>query len=160
MTRTREQTMAVGVALARRACAGDVIVLRGALGAGKTTLTQGIGRGLGIREPIISPTFTLLREYASGRLPLYHVDAYRLAGPSEAYTFGLDEYLYGDGITVIEWGERVETLLPDERLEVYLEYLDTDEREITLRARGDHYQAMVDALAAQDLLASEGGGGT
>ena len=159
LTHTREQTLAVGAALARLVRAGDVIVLRGALGAGKTTLTQGIGRGLGIREAIISPTFTLLREYESGRLPLYHVDAYRLAGPSEAYTFGLDDYLYGDGVTVIEWGERVEALLPGERLEIHLEYLDADEREITLHARGDHYADMVDALSAHDVLTMQGGEG-
>lgn len=159
LTHSREQTMAVGAALARLVRAGDVIVLRGNLGAGKTTLTQGIGRGLAIREPIISPTFTLLREYESGRLPLYHVDAYRLAGPAEAYTFGLDEYLYGDGVTVIEWGERVEALLPDERLEIDLAYLDADEREITLSAHGESYADMIDALAAHGALALEGGDG-
>ena len=139
VSHSREETSALGEALARRLQPGDVVVLRGPLGASKTTLAQGIGRGLGVREPVISPTFTLLREYHSGRLPLYHVDAYRLAGPNEAHTFGLDEYLYGDGVTLIEWGERVEPLLPAERLDITLSYGDTGERTIVLAARGPRY---------------------
>lgn len=143
---SRAETAALGMALGQALQAGDVIVLRGNLGAGKTVLAQGIGRGLGVREAVISPTFTLLREYRSGRLPFYHVDAYRLAGPAEAHTFGLDEYLYGDGVTVIEWGERVAPLLPDERLEIELVYGDEGEREITLQARGERYVALVARL--------------
>ena len=146
MSHSREETTALGAALGRRLQAGDVVVLRGTLGAGKTVLAQGVGRGLGVREPIISPTFTLLREYTSGRLPLYHVDAYRLAGPAEAHTFGLDEYLYGDGVTVVEWGERVEPLLPAERLEVELAYGARGERQITLTGRGAHYAALLGEL--------------
>lgn len=157
LTHSREQTLNLGAALAAHLRPGDVLVLRGALGAGKTTLTQGLGRGLGVREAIISPTFTLLREYESGRLPLYHVDAYRLAGPVEAFTFGLDEYLYGDGVTVIEWGERVEALLPDDRLDVDLTYLADDEREITLQPHGERYVDLLDALVdADDALPAAG----
>lgn len=145
-THSRAETQALGAALGARLQAGDVVVLRGALGAGKTTLAQGLAAGLGVREPVISPTFTLLREYTSGRLPLYHVDAYRLAGPNEAYTFGLDEYLYGDGVTVIEWGERVAALLPDERLDIELVYGARGERVITLTAWGAHCGELVDGL--------------
>lgn len=141
-------TARLGEAVGARLAPGDVIVLRGQLGAGKTVFTQGIGRGLGVREHVISPTFTLLREHTSGRLPLYHVDAYRLVGAVEAYTFGLDEYLYGDGVTVIEWGERVETLLPAEHLAVDLSYGDTSERVITLSAHGAHYADILRDLSA------------
>lgn len=144
INRSHDETHALGVAIGQQLAVGDVVVLRGPLGAGKTTLAQGLARGLGVREPVISPTFTLLREYTSGRLPLYHVDAYRLAGPNEAYTFGLDEYIYGDGVTVIEWGERVAALLPDERLEVELAYGDKGERVITLTGIGAHYVELVE----------------
>ncbi len=146
VSRSAEETARLGEAVGARLAPGDVIVLRGPLGAGKTVFTQGIGRGLGVREHVISPTFTLLREHTSGRLPLYHVDAYRLAGAVEAYTFGLDEYLYGDGVTVIEWGERVETLLPEEYLAVDLAYGATGERTITLAAQGAHYADILRAL--------------
>ena len=146
MSHSREATTGLGEALGRRLQAGDVVVLRGTLGAGKTVLAQGIGRGLGVRESVISPTFTLLREYYSGRLPLYHVDAYRLTGPAEAHTFGLDEYLYGDGVTVIEWGERVEPLLPPDRLEVELVYGARGDRQVTLTARGPRYAELLREL--------------
>ncbi len=151
VSHSREETTALGEALGRRLQPGDVVVLRGTLGAGKTVLAQGVGRGLGVREAVISPTFTLLREYYSGRLPLYHVDAYRLAGPAEAHTFGLDEYLYGDGVTVVEWGERVEPLLPPERLEVELVYGARGERQITLVARGSRYVALLQDLSLPSL---------
>ncbi|MFN8475961.1 MAG: tRNA (adenosine(37)-N6)-threonylcarbamoyltransferase complex ATPase subunit type 1 TsaE [Anaerolineae bacterium] len=147
VSHSAEETARWGAAVGERLAAGDVVVLRGQLGAGKTVFTQGIGRGLGVREHVISPTFTLLREHTSGRLPLYHVDAYRLAGAVEAYTFGLDEYLYGDGVTVIEWGERVETLLPEEYLAVDLVYGETGQRTITLSARGAHYADILRGLA-------------
>lgn len=149
VSHSAEDTARLGAAVGARLAPGDVIVLRGQLGAGKTVFTQGIGRGLGVREHVISPTFTLLREHTSGRLPLYHVDAYRLAGAVEAFTFGLDEYLYGDGVTVIEWGERVETLLPAEYLAVDLAYGATGERTLTLSARGAHYADILRALAAE-----------
>ena len=153
VSHSAEETARLGEAVGARLAPGDVVVLRGPLGAGKTVFTQGIGRGLGVREHVISPTFTLLREHTSGRLPLYHVDAYRLADAVEAYTFGLDEYLYGDGVTVIEWGERVATLLPDEYLAVDLAYGATGERRITLDAHGAHY---ADILRAVTPVQSDG----
>ncbi len=148
VSHSAEETAHLGETVGACLAPGDVVVLRGQLGAGKTVFTQGIGRGLGVREHVISPTFTLLREHTSGRLPLYHVDAYRLAGAIEAYTFGLDEYLYGDGVTVIEWGERVETLLPEEYLAVDLAYGATSERTITLSAHGAHYADILRSLRA------------
>lgn len=90
---------------------GDVIAFHGDLGAGKTCFIQGIANAMDIREPVSSPTYTLINEYRAA-LPLYHMDLYRLAGPEEAFDIGLDEYIDGDGITVIEWAERAGELLP------------------------------------------------
>lgn len=98
-------THRLGQALGKLLLAGDVILLEGALGAGKTALTQGIGVGLGVAGVINSPTFTILKEYA-GRLPLYHFDLYRIDDPDEVYTLGFEDYFAGDGVCVVEWAER------------------------------------------------------
>lgn len=112
-----EATMALGEALGRLLKGGEVICLTGDLGAGKTHFAKGVARGLGIPDTVTSPTFTLINEY-SGRLRLYHVDAYRLCDPDEAYDLGLEEYLYGDGATLIEWPDRIAELLPADRLDI------------------------------------------
>lgn len=125
---------------------GDVVCLNGELGAGKTTLAQGIALGLGVAEPVTSPTFTIIHEY-QGRLPLYHMDAYRLANPLELADLGLDEYLYGNGVTVIEWAGKVIDLLPFVYLAVDIEYLDAGAgRRVTLRAQGDEMEILVGEL--------------
>ncbi|MDE3229654.1 MAG: tRNA (adenosine(37)-N6)-threonylcarbamoyltransferase complex ATPase subunit type 1 TsaE [Chloroflexota bacterium] len=98
-------THRLGQTLGKLLLAGDVILLEGALGAGKTALTQGIGVGLGVAGVINSPTFTILKEYA-GRLPLYHFDLYRIDDPDEVYTLGFEDYFAGDGVCVVEWAER------------------------------------------------------
>jgi tRNA threonylcarbamoyladenosine biosynthesis protein TsaE len=92
---------------------GEVIALRGVLGAGKTQLVKGLARGLGYRGPVTSPTFTLINEYVGGRLPLYHIDLYRIKGAEEAIAFGIEDYLPSPGVTVIEWPDRIEDLLPE-----------------------------------------------
>ena len=92
---------------------GEVITLSGVLGAGKTQLVKGLARGLGYRGPVTSPTFTLINEYVGGRLPLYHIDLYRIKSTEEAIAFGIEDYLPGAGVTVIEWPERIEALLPE-----------------------------------------------
>ena len=121
VTESAEATMALGARLGEVLRAGDVVALVGELGAGKTTFTQGIGRGLGIAEPITSPTFTLVGEY-DGRLHLYHVDVYRLGNATaEALAFGLDDLLGGDGVTIIEWAVQVREALPESCLWVTLE---------------------------------------
>lgn len=102
---------------------GDTIVLRGDLGSGKTTWTQGLARGLGVTEDVTSPTFVILSEYTSGRLPLYHMDAYRLERPEEVYDLGFDDLLCHDGVFVIEWPENIEPLLPDDYLEIILTHV-------------------------------------
>ena len=112
LTATLEATHALGAAWAARCRGGEIFALHGPLGAGKTQLTKGIARGLGYRGEVTSPTFSLLHEYLGGRLPLYHLDLYRIAGPSEAHRFGIEDYLESGGICVIEWPERIEGLLP------------------------------------------------
>jgi tRNA threonylcarbamoyladenosine biosynthesis protein TsaE len=102
-----EQTRRLGKALGALLAPGDVALLEGELGAGKTALTQGIGAGLGVRTVINSPTFTILKEY-TGRLPLYHFDLYRIETPDEVYTLGFEDYFSGEGVCVVEWAERGE----------------------------------------------------
>ncbi|MBA3921180.1 MAG: tRNA (adenosine(37)-N6)-threonylcarbamoyltransferase complex ATPase subunit type 1 TsaE [Nostocaceae cyanobacterium] len=121
-----EATRSLGVTLGQSLSAGSVLLLFGDLGAGKTTLVQGIGEGLGITEPIVSPTFTLINEYTEGRLPLYHLDLYRLQS-EEATALNLESYWEGGevplGVVAIEWSERL-SYKPDSYLEVYLHYQD------------------------------------
>jgi len=114
-----QATRDLGARLGAAACAGDVIALHGELGAGKTTLVHGLAAALAIEGPVPSPTFVLVREY-EGRLRLWHVDAYRLTDSDEALAIGLDECLPGDGVTCVEWAERIADLLPPDTLEVRL----------------------------------------
>jgi tRNA threonylcarbamoyladenosine biosynthesis protein TsaE len=140
------QTLRLGARLGNLVQVGDIICLEGDLGTGKTCLTQGIGRGMGISQPITSPTFTLVAEYeaASTHLVLYHIDLYRLAAPvEEALAFGLDDYLLGGGVSVIEWAERVQGALPTERLWIALHHLDASKRSITMSAHGHHYDQLL-----------------
>lgn len=121
--RSTEATVDLGERLGRLLKGGEVISLTGDLGAGKTHFAKGVARGLEITGTVTSPTFTLINEY-SGRLPLYHVDAYRLGGVEEAYDLGLEEYIYGDGVTLVEWPDRVAGLLPADRLVVEITRVD------------------------------------
>ena len=121
--------------MAKRLRAGDVLCLYGDLGAGKTAFVQGIAKGLGIDEPITSPTFTIVNEY-EGRLPLYHFDVYRIADSDEMYEVGFDEYVYGEGVSVIEWPQLIADILPDRRYDIEIKKdLEKGEnhREITVR---------------------------
>lgn len=115
----RAETVRLGEILGRALRAGDVVALVGDLGAGKTTLTQGIARGHGVREPVTSPTFALIHEYP-GDPPIFHVDPYRLERAEETYDLGLDEYFGRDGIAVVEWADRIAPLLPIDRLTLEL----------------------------------------
>lgn len=125
--------------LAHKLNAGDVIILTGDLGAGKTTFTKGLGKGLGIDQMIKSPTYTIVREY-EGRLPLYHMDVYRIGDDPDS--IDLDSYIFGDGVTVIEWGNLLEADLPKEYLEIIFER-EGDNREITLSAHGERYKKFI-----------------
>lgn len=126
---------------------GMTILLEGDLGAGKTTFTKGIGEGLGVRRIIKSPTYTIVREYQDGKLPLYHVDLYRLT-ESEVPDLGLDEYFEGDGVSVVEWPSIAPEELPLERLEIELttDVEEPEKRSIQLKAVGKQYEELLDHL--------------
>ncbi len=119
-THSAAETRALGERLAGHLRAGDVLVLQGELGAGKSELTRGIAAGLGVSETVTSPSFTILNVYESGKCPLYHFDWYRLESADELYELGLDEYLGGDGIAVVEWAERCPEAVPEKHLQICL----------------------------------------
>lgn len=120
-TATREETLALGVKIGEQALPGTIICVDGDLGAGKTVLAQGIAKGLGISEQVVSPTFTILQEYRDGRIPFYHFDVYRIEDPDEMYEVGFEDYFYGDGICMIEWAELVRELLPEDHVQITIE---------------------------------------
>jgi len=140
-----EQTQRIGRQLGQLAKPGDVILLTGDLGAGKTCLTQGIAWGLDIDEFAASPSFTIMREH-QGRLLLYHVDFYRLDSIEDIYDFGIDDYLFGNGLCVIEWAEKGMELMPDERLLIEMEYVSENERRLDLNASGKRYDEILNDL--------------
>ncbi|HEY3379845.1 MAG TPA: tRNA (adenosine(37)-N6)-threonylcarbamoyltransferase complex ATPase subunit type 1 TsaE [Armatimonadota bacterium] len=136
LAQTAEETRALGAALGGTAQPGDVLWLHGELAAGKTEMTKGIAAGLGCADPVSSPSFALIHEYHGGRLPLFHIDLYRLEGTA-ALDLGLEDYLEDDGVTVIEWGERLPRDFFPDGLEIYLACVDDGEaRRLTLQARG------------------------
>lgn len=131
-----EETFAIGEEMAGRSKAGDIILLNGDLGAGKTVFTKGFARGLGIGEPVSSPTFTIMQIYEEGRIPLYHFDVYRIADLEEMDEIGYEDYFYGGGVCLIEWAQLVEELLPENVTEVVIEKdpeRGFDYRKITIR---------------------------
>ncbi len=133
LLKSPEETRQLGLRIAERLKAGDLLAMSGDLGAGKTTLTKAIAEGLGVREMVQSPSYTILREYHSGRLPLYHFDVYRLEDPSEMYELGYEEYFYGDGVSVVEWAGQVADFLPPGALRLRMEYgAAEDERVCTI----------------------------
>ncbi len=143
-----EETQGIGVRLGEIALAGDLFCLEGELGSGKTCFVQGLGRGLGIRDSIHSPTFILANEHRGGRLPLYHLDVYRVRSTDEAIGVGLDDYLAGDGVLVIEWAEKIREALPDERLWIWFRHIAENERAISIDARGARYEELLASLRA------------
>ena len=116
-----EETEALGKKLGREAKPGEVYTLVGDLGVGKTVFTQGIAKGLEITEPINSPTFTIVQVYEEGRLPLYHFDVYRIGDVEEMEEIGYEDYFYGEGLTMIEWANLIEELLPEHYREICIE---------------------------------------
>ena len=140
-----EQTQRLGVHLGELAQVGDVFLLTGSLGSGKTCLTQGIAWGLGVKEYAFSPSFVIVREY-HGRLPLYHIDFYRLDRIEEIVDLGLDEYFYGNGVCVIEWAEKGITVLPQENLLIRLSYISDTERSLSLEPKGKRYSELLKSL--------------
>ena len=130
-----EETEAFGLALAKRLKAGDIIAMTGNLGAGKTTLTKSIAAGLGIEEMVNSPTFTIVQEYRGGRLPLYHIDVYRVSDPDELFEIGYEDYFFGDGVCVVEWANQIEELMPEYTIWIDISYGKQEEERI-YRVRG------------------------
>lgn len=116
-----EETFDIGVRLGQEAKAGEVITLYADLGCGKTVLAQGIAKGLGIDEYVNSPTFTILQIYEGGRLPFYHFDVYRIEDPEEMQEVGFDDYIFGQGVCMIEWAELIEDILPDHARRITIE---------------------------------------
>ncbi|GFI30619.1 MAG: tRNA (adenosine(37)-N6)-threonylcarbamoyltransferase complex ATPase subunit type 1 TsaE [Lachnospiraceae bacterium] len=116
-----EETFQLGQKIGEQAKPGELYTLIGDLGVGKTVLTQGIARGLGIEEPISSPTFTIVQVYEEGRMPFYHFDVYRIGDVEEMEEIGYEEYFYGQGITMIEWANLIEEILPNHYREIRIE---------------------------------------
>ena len=152
-TRSADDTRAVGEVLASLLVARDVVALSGDLGAGKTTFVQGVARGLGIRDQVVSPTFMLVREY-QGRLDVLHVDVYRLNRVQEVVDLGLEDLFGGKAVALVEWGDAIEALLPRERLDVEITMSDPsgedEERRLLLEGRegwGSRWERLESALA-------------
>jgi tRNA threonylcarbamoyladenosine biosynthesis protein TsaE len=141
-TRRPEETQALGRRLGELALPGDVILLTGDLGSGKTCLTQGIAWGLGIKEHAVSPTFVIMRELR-GRLPVYHLDLYRLDRLEETRDLGLDDYFFGNGVCVVEWADKAMSLMPAEHLLIDIEYVGDTDRRLRAKPKGLRYEEIV-----------------
>ena len=139
------KTQKLGSYLGKLAEPGDVFLLSGNLGAGKTCLTQGIARGLGIDDYVMSPSFVIARELY-GRLPLYHIDLYRLDQTGEIMDLGLDEYFHGHGLSVVEWADKGLDILPEDALLVQIDYLGDTSRRFTFKARSKRYRQLLSRL--------------
>jgi tRNA threonylcarbamoyladenosine biosynthesis protein TsaE len=149
ITHSAEETRELAAALAQVARPGDRIALIGPLGAGKTQFAKGFATGLGVTEIVNSPSFTLMAEYNSGRLPLFHQDLYRLTGAEDAIAGGLVDERQSDGVTLSEWAERLPAEIDPGRLTVVIDVLDGDQRRLTVTPSNDNQQRYVDALASR-----------
>ena len=137
-TKSAKETYQLGVEIGSSASAGQVYTLIGDLGVGKTVFTQGLASGLAIEEPISSPTFTIVQVYDEGRLPFYHFDVYRIGDISEMDEVGFEDYVYGEGVSLIEWANLIEEILPERRIEITIEKdleQGFDYRKITIEER-------------------------
>ena len=132
-THSPEETRALGRLLGEKASSGELFCLNGDLGAGKTVFTKGFAEGLGVTEDVVSPTFTILQIYESGRLPLYHFDVYRIGDIEEMDEIGYEDYFFGEGVTVIEWSDLISELIPENAVKILIEKCaDDDDRRITV----------------------------
>lgn len=143
LSHSTKETEQLAANLAKLLKRGSVVTLEGELGTGKTSFAKGMAIGLEIEEPITSPTFTIIKEY-EGTLPFYHMDTYRLEFSDE--DIGFDEYINGDGITVIEWAQFIEDFLPEELLKVEITYIDEHSRKFTFTAEGEYYEKVLEQL--------------
>ena len=146
ITKGPEETRAVGRIVGEHAAAGDVVLLTGELGTGKTCMTQGILTGLGSDELARSPTFVLISEHR-GRLPLYHMDLYRIGSIEQTEELGIDEYLEGDGLTVVEWADNVPGIFPDDSLRVHIELVSECERRLRFEGGTGRFAGVIEAVS-------------
>lgn len=146
-----EETEELAKQLSKFLVAGSVITLDGDLGAGKTRFSQGLARSIGIKEVVNSPTFTIVKEYEGTKFPFYHMDVYRIS-KREADDLGLEEYFYGEGITLIEWASLIEELLPLERLNIFIEYRGEHERLFQLVPHGELYMSWCESMRENGYL--------
>jgi tRNA threonylcarbamoyladenosine biosynthesis protein TsaE len=145
VTRAADETRKAAAALAELLGPGDVVSLTGELGAGKTAFVQGAAKALGVNDPVVSPTFVLVREYR-GDMPIYHIDVYRLERLQEVHDLGFEDFLGPGGLVFVEWGDAIEALLPDSHLRVELRTEDEDTRLIRVSARGPAWAARWERL--------------
>ena len=146
-THNKKETVDLALLLSSFLEVGDVITLEGDLGAGKTTFVGGIAKGLGIKEEVISPTFNIMKCYFDGRLPLYHIDAYRLEGQN--IELGLDEAIEGDGVAFIEWPMFIDPIIPEERLKVEIRNLGGDSRSIAFISTSSRFDNVLTKMKEQ-----------
>ena len=146
ITRSPEETHAIGRIVGEHAAEGDVVLLTGELGTGKTCLTQGILHGLGSDDLARSPTFVLIAEHR-GRMPLYHMDLYRVGSIEQAEVLGIEEYLEGDGLTVVEWADNVPGIFPDDSLRIHIELASECERRLSFMAGTEGSAGMIEAVS-------------
>jgi tRNA threonylcarbamoyladenosine biosynthesis protein TsaE len=149
VTRSSEDTRSLGARIGSLLRAGDVVSLSGDLGAGKTVFAKGLAAALGVHDDVVSPTFTLVREYSGVSVPFVHIDVYRLDRFQELHDLGFDELVSGSTVTVVEWGDRISALLPVERLDVMLQFGESDDdRVVSITPAGNVWAVRCDALAA------------
>ena len=141
-----EETQQLGASLGKLLEGRELIFLEGELGTGKTSLIQAIGRAQGVREPITSPTFTLVNEHRGRAATIYHVDLYRLSSTEEIVQAGIENYFYSDGICLLEWAEKALGLLPPEHLYILLQHAGNEARRISIQAKGDSHRPLLDGL--------------
>ncbi len=149
VTRSTDETLALAGSVGELLRPGDVVSLVGGLGAGKTVFARGVARALGVTDPVVSPSFTIVREY-EGRVPLVHIDVYRVDKIQELHDLGFEELVRDDAVTLVEWGDAIDTLLPGDRLDVRLAAGDgDDERVVELEGRGRSWRARAAELAVR-----------
>ena len=150
ITNSKEETIKLGVTISNKLFPGSVITLNGDLGAGKTTITKGIGKGLGIEEDINSPTFNILKCYFNNKLNLYHIDAYRLEDvPPEGKNIGLEEVIEGEGVAVIEWPEFINEMIPFHSMNIEIHSLGGDKRKLVVSSLSPRYKEIIESLGGK-----------
>ena len=143
ISHSETQTQRLGLRLGTLVKPGSVVLLEGTMGSGKTVFAQGVALGLEVKEHVTSPSYTLIKEYQSGKFPFYHIDLYRVGSDDSLWSLGLEEYLEGDGICVIEWPRKVRDFLPENWLLINIEIMTDTKRELHFESEGDRFQEVL-----------------